>query len=385
MHLRHADGTLVHLAYGTNVHPAEDLDGIIGQLDTYAAAVRRRLDVAVLGLGMWLAAPAAAALAADPATRRRLRRELDTRGLEVVTLNGFPYQAFHAPVVKHAVYRPDWADPSRLEYTMNLATILVDLLPDGAARGSISTLPLGWREPWDARQETLTRRALDELATRLAALRHDSGRPVRVAFEPEPGCVVETSVQAVARLSTVDTDHLGVCLDLAHLACAWEDPATVVSRLAAARLPIVKVQVSSALEVADPDAAVEALRRYVEPKFLHQVRSRDGAALDDLDEALTAPVPGPWRIHFHVPLHAAPEPPVVSTNSYLAAALAVLMGGPAALCDHLEVETYTWSVLPPAQRPADAGGLAAGIAAELAYAGGLLRDLGLKPVEVGTS
>jgi sugar phosphate isomerase/epimerase len=381
MRLRHGDGQLVHLAYGTNVHPAEDLDGIIGQLDTYAAAVRRRLDVAILGLGMWLAAPAAAALAADPATRQWLRRELDARGLEVVTLNGFPYRAFHAPVVKHTVYRPDWTEPARLEYTMDLATILVDLLPDAAARGSVSTLPLGWREPWDPARAALAGRALDDLAARLAALHRGSGRPVRVAFEPEPGCVVETSAQAVTHLSTVDREYLGVCLDLAHLACAWEDPVTVVDRLAEARLPIVKVQVSAALEVADPAAAADTLRGYAEPRFLHQTRGAGGAAFDDLDEALAAGAPGPWRIHFHVPLHADPQPPLAATTPLLTSALAALVGGPAARCDHLEVETYTWSVLPPAARPAGAAALAAGIAAELAYARAVLVDLGLKPVE----
>lgn len=147
MRFRHADRQTVHLGYCTNVHPAEDLAGIVAQLDTYAAAVRRQLDATVLGLGLWLAAPAATALAADPGQRRRLRRELATRGLEVVTLNGFPYRSFHAPVVKHAVYRPDWTTAPRLHYTLDLARILADLLPDDAARGSISTLPLGWRRP----------------------------------------------------------------------------------------------------------------------------------------------------------------------------------------------------------------------------------------------
>src|SRR5262249_6156698 len=111
---------VMHLAYGTNVHPAEDLRGIVEQLETYSLPVRRRLDSDVLGLGLWLAAPVAAALAEDAALRGRLRSELDARRLEVVTLNGFPYAAFHAPVVKHAVYRPDWTERERLRYTLQL-------------------------------------------------------------------------------------------------------------------------------------------------------------------------------------------------------------------------------------------------------------------------
>jgi sugar phosphate isomerase/epimerase len=259
----------MHLSYCTNVHPAEDLDGIVRQFDTYAVAIRRHLDADVLGLGLWLAAPVARELAADPAARRRLRRELDARGLEVVTLNGFPYEAFQAPVVKHAVYQPDWTTRERLDYTLDLARVLVDLLPDGADRGSISTLPLAWRTPWDARRADAAARHLDELAATLATL----DRPIRVGFEPEPGCIVETTAQAAAALSGVDTRWLGVCLDLAHLACAWEDPVEALDRLAAVGLPVVKVQVSAALEAADPVAAAEVLRRYVEPRFLHQTRS----------------------------------------------------------------------------------------------------------------
>lgn len=378
MRLRHPDGHVVHLAYGTNVHPAEDLPGILGQLDTYGAAVRRHLDTPVLGLGLWLAAPVAAELAADPALRRRLRHELDARGLEVVTLNGFPYEAFHAPVVKHAVYRPDWTEPARRTYTLDLARILVDLLPDDAARGSISTLPLGWRAPWGRVQADRANRALDQLGTDLAVIQRDTGRLIRVAFEPEPGCAVEATPQAAAQLAGVDTDYLGICVDLAHLACGWEDPATAQTQLAGAGLPVVKVQVSAALEVADPAGAAGTLRRYVEPRFLHQTRSRSGAAYDDFDLALAAGADGPWRVHYHVPLHAAPEPPLMATTGVLRAGLATFAAAPGARCDHLEVETYTWSVLPPSQRPDGPAALAAGIAAELACARDLLTDLGLK-------
>src|SRR5436305_13231358 len=114
MRLRHKDGTTVHLGYCTNVHPGEELPEILAQLDTYAVPVRDAVGSDRLGLGLWLARPVAAALAADPGLVQRLRAELDARGLEVVTFNGFPYQAFQAPVVKYAVYQPDWTTPQRL-------------------------------------------------------------------------------------------------------------------------------------------------------------------------------------------------------------------------------------------------------------------------------
>ncbi|GAA3744901.1 metabolite traffic protein EboE [Plantactinospora mayteni] len=393
MRLRHADGQTVHLSYCTNVHPAEDLAGVLGQLDTYAVPIRERLGADVLGLGLWLAAPVAAGLAADPQTRRKLRAELTARGLEVVTLNGFPYQSFHAPVVKQAVYHPDWTTRERLVYTLNLATVLVDLLPDDAVRGSVSTLPLAWREPWGQRQSDRAARVLDELAAKLTQIAWRTGRAVRVGFEPEPGCVVESTGQAVAALSRVDTDRLGICLDLAHLACAWEQPAEALGRLRAAGLPVVKVQVSAALAAADPVAAADTLRGYVEPRFLHQTRAEpcgraadpaDPAyAADDLDAALAADLPGAWRVHYHVPLHAVPAAPLESTVPVLREALRELFAGPVAGCDHLDVETYTWGVLPAAQRPGSDAELAGGIAAELAFARDELVTLGLTGIPGG--
>ncbi|WP_369819624.1 metabolite traffic protein EboE [Actinoplanes sp. TFC3] len=375
--MSHPDGSTVHLSYCTNVHAAEDLAGILEQLDTYAVPIRERLGTDVLGLGLWLAAPVAAGLAADVAGRQRLRRALSERGLEVVTLNGFPYQAFQAPVVKHAVYQPDWATPQRLAYTMDLARLLCDLLPEDAARGSISTLPLAWRDPWDGPRAAACRRALDDLAKQL----HRLPRTVRVAFEPEPGCIIETTQEAVALLGDRDTDVLGLCLDLAHLACAWEEPAAALARLEAGGVPIVKTQISAALASADPHRDAAVLSSYAERRFLHQTRGPHGLSCDDLDEALSTPGADdqPWRIHYHVPLHEPPMPPLQTTVGVLVEALHELLGGGNALCDHFDVETYTWNVLPPASRPSGPAQLANGIAAELFFARGQLSALGLQP------
>ncbi|HET7801053.1 MAG TPA: metabolite traffic protein EboE, partial [Humibacillus xanthopallidus] len=223
MRLRHSDGQTVHVAYCTNVHPGEDVDTIIGQLDRFALPVRRHLGADVLGLGLWLSAPVARTLAEDPTATERLRGELDSRGLEVVTLNGFPYRGFQDEVVKHRVYHPDWTERARLEYTVDLTEVLARLLPDDAARGSISTLPLGWRHPWFGDRQALAAEQFDRLADHLHALRARTGREIRVGVEPEPGCVIETTNDLVERMDGWDTDVLGVCLDLCHLAVGFED------------------------------------------------------------------------------------------------------------------------------------------------------------------
>jgi hypothetical protein len=375
---RHPDGQVVHLSYCTNVHQAEDVAGIVAQLARYAGPVRRALGWPRLGVGLWLSAGAVAELC-EARALDVLRGALDEHHLEVVTLNGFPYQAFHAPVVKHAVYHPDWAEPARLEHTLALARLLHALLPDDADEGSISTLPLAWREPWAAEAHAHARAALRRLAEGLAELAERAGRPVRVALEPEPGCVVETVAHAADVLHDVAPEWVGICLDACHLAVQFEDATQAVRRARDRGVPIVKSQVSSALRVPDPrsDAAVAS---FVEPRFLHQARARLDSrvvGVDDLDQALAGGLPGTgeWRVHFHVPVHATGPH---TTQTELLATVAALVGGPDALTAHLEVETYTWSVLPETQRPADDDGLVDGLARELRWTRDRLVELGLE-------
>jgi sugar phosphate isomerase/epimerase len=387
MRFRHPDGTVVHLAYGTNVHPAEDVDGLVHQLRIYGAGVRAALGVDRIGLGLWLPAMAAAELAGDPAGVDRFRTALDRHGLEVVTVNAFPYERFHAPVVKHSVYRPDWSETARLDYTVDCARVLVQLLPDDAVRGSISTLPLGWRSPWHADRHRAALNQLARLADELVKLAVDTGRVVRVGLEPEPGCVVETTADVVERLGGLGGDHLGICLDTCHLATAFEDVSAAVAELTRAGLPVVKVQCSAALHVPTPSdqATRTALAAFAEDRFLHQVRERVTDRLlrrDDLPDALGGPRPLPgrsaWRVHFHIPVHTEPVTPLQSTRSELRAALGTMVGGESPVTDHLEVETYTWSVLPSDQRPDDERALVAGLAAELSWVRDQLSDLGLE-------
>ncbi|MFF1307652.1 metabolite traffic protein EboE [Streptomyces sp. NPDC058307] len=386
MRFRHPDGTTVHLAYCTNVHPAETLDGVLAQLRDHCEPVRRRLGRDRLGIGLWLARDAAHALVSDPSALRELRCELDRRGLEVVTLNGFPYEGFGAEEVKYRVYKPDWTDPERLDHTTALARVLTGLLPEDVTEGSISTLPLAWRTGYDDGSADKARTALLTLAERLDALQELTGRSVRVGLEPEPGCVVETTGDAITPLASISHDRIGICVDTCHLAASFEDPQTALDALTAARVPVVKTQLSAALHAEHPHLPEvrEALAAFDEPRFLHQTRTSTSAGLrgtDDLGEALAGdalPDGSPWRAHFHVPLHAAPATPLTSTLPVLKSALTRLVGGPHPLTRHLEVETYTWQALPPELRPRSRTQLADGIAAELTLTRDLLTDLGLK-------
>ncbi|MFI6638130.1 metabolite traffic protein EboE [Streptomyces sp. NPDC050504] len=390
MRFRHPDGSTVHLAYCTNVHPAETLEGVRAQLRDHCEPVRRRLGRDRIGIGLWLARDAARSLVTDPSALRALRLDLDARGLEVVTLNGFPYEGFGAEVVKHRVYKPDWTDPERLAHTTDLARLLTALLPDDVTEGTISTLPLAWRTPWSPAAAESAHTALSTLADRLRALEDLTGTSIRIGLEPEPGCTIETTADAIAPLAALAAatggDRIGLCLDTCHLATSFEDPTGALAALAAAAITIPKAQLSAALHAEHPHLPEvrDALAAFAEPRFLHQTRSATAAGLrgtDDLPEALTGtalPDGTPWRAHFHVPLHAPPAPPLTSTLPVLQDALAHLVGGPRPLTRHLEVETYTWQALPAELRPRTRAQLADGIAAELTLARDLLVDLGLK-------
>lgn len=379
MRFRHPDGSLIHLAYCTNMHPAEDLDGIIDQLDRFAGSVRRQLDWPLLGVGLWIPAPTAHVLANDSAARDRLRKALDDNRLEAVTLNAFPYEAYHVEVVKQAVMHPNWTTKERLNFTLDMARTLAGIMPDGVEEGTVATLPIGWRtpDPTAAAHENIK-----ALVEGLKLIQQETGRKIRVAFEPEPGCIVESVMQAVDVFAEFDRDWLGICYDACHSAVLFEQPQIVARQLQSAGLPMVKAGLSSALKAADPKRA-SWLSSFVEPRYNHQVRQRqaDGTVtgVDDLDLALDGALDGSgeWRVHFHTPIHRGGDN---TTQGELVDVITMLVGGDKPLTRHLEIETYTWTVLPDDQRPSDDQGLVDGIAREMQWAHDRLVEAGLTPV-----
>ena len=364
----------VHLGYCTNVHAADTARDVMASLAGVAARVRSLLALDTLGVGLYLSRRAAAEV--DPPA---LRDFLAAHGLYVFTLNGFPYGDFHGERVKEAVYTPDWTDPRRAEHTLRLAAILDALAPDDVAVPTISTVPLGWRPGWDADRTTAAARALVAVADALHARVEQGGRPVRICLEPEPGCAVETCAEAArffdgplthaaGRAADRVRAHLGLCWDTCHQAVVFEEPAAILGTLAAAGVAIGKVQLSSALELRDPrdGDALDRLAAFDEPRYLHQVRTVGGGA-DDLPEAFASlPRDHPWRVHFHVPIDRDVAGALGTTRPELARAIDALREARATV--QYEVETYTWSVLPEAERPREDAALAAGLAREIAWA-----------------
>ncbi|WP_437968889.1 metabolite traffic protein EboE [Sorangium sp. So ce260] len=356
------------------------------------------------GVGLRLSARAAAELAA-PAELEAFRDFLERNGLYVFTLNGFPYGRFHGAPVKERVYLPDWMDDERLAYSDLLATLLAALLPaEEGLMGSVSTVPGAFRPRVRGRgdAEAMARRLVRH-AAHLVEIRRRTGKRVALALEPEPCCFLETTPEAIgfftdhvfarerARelsalcgMSLPDAEealhaHLGLCFDACHMAVEFEDAPASLAALRAAGVDVYKVQISAGLRarVAERDPATMArLRAYAgDVVYLHQVVERRGGEGGgelvrylDLPEALSAlegagaARPEEWRIHFHMPIFRGFEGALATTQPELAALLSHLREAPAT--QHLEVETYTWDVLPEDQRR---GGLVEAVARELRW------------------
>lgn len=377
-----------HLTYCTNIHPGESWAEVRANLERYLLAVRARVAPdRPFGIGLRLSAQAAETLA-QPRELDEFRAFLDQHRLYVFTINGFPYGPFHGVRVKEDVYLPDWLDEARLAYTDRLATLLATLLPvEPGLEGSVSTAPGAFRARVGG--ETDVARMADLMLRHIATLhriREETGKTIALGLEPEPCCYLETvsetvafferwlfSRSAVARLAGAAginhaaaeaalRRHVGACFDACHMAVEFEEPRAALDAFPAAGIRIAKVQLSAGLAAcldSKDAAALRALRPFAEGVYLHQVVERRGGTLTrflDLPEALSAAAvaePGAreWRIHFHVPLFRRELGPFLNTQDYLGAVLEVLAREDRA--GHLEVETYTWDVLPEEYRRED--------------------------------
>src|SRR5262245_13587786 len=388
------------LSYCTNVHPGRSLAEVDRGLDEYTAPLRANY-ASSLAAGLWLAAPVVAELRADPRRLPAFREGLARRRLSCHTLNAFPYGDFHSRRVKENVYLPDWSDRRRLEYTIDCAKILAALLPDGA-EGSISTVPLafkGFSHPDDHLDRCAA--LLLEAASAFDRIRSDTGRVIRLAIEPEPFCLVETTDEAIAffdrlheraadsRQLEIARTHLGLCYDVCHQAVEFEDIPASIHKLDSAGVRINKVHITCAIELAEPganEAGRRALAQYVEERYLHQTlaRTKTGAVLRqiDLTEQLALDPPREfreaeaWRIHFHVPVNAERLGPLRTTRDELRQALATV--AELKYAPHLEVETYTWEVLPGGGAAPASNGLVDGLTRELTATRDLLAGLSRK-------
>jgi hypothetical protein len=367
-----------HLAYSTLVHPGDTWKEMRHSLETYAPAVKARVSPdASYGLSLRISGASAATLTDDPGERARLRRWLDEHDMYVFTVNAFPYGPFKDRVVMEQVYEPDWSTEERATYTCQVAEILAEITPESVAP-SIQTAPLAFRSHVQTAGdvEMLTGNLLRVVAY-LIDLERRTGRRIKLALEPEPFCFLETTEETVSffqdrvwcasgirtlcRLTGLPASevvglvrrHLGVVFDICHQSVQFEDIAASLRLLRDTGVPIYKLQAAAALWIPRVSAdAVWALKAFTDTIYLSQTtESRDGqlTRMLNLADAIASWDADPggereWRTHFHVPVFLDDLGELRTTRREIEAALAV--HGDIPLSDHLEIETYTWDVLP---------------------------------------
>lgn len=389
-------GRDTHLTYCTNIHRGETWADTRAALARHLPEVKRSfLPEAELGVGLRLSAIASETLAQD-AELQAFKEFLAREQLYVFTINGFPYGPFHGTRVKEDVYQPDWRFSERLAYSNRLADLLAELLPQVAGlNGSVSTVPATFKPI--ASEPGVIEKIADNLlqhAAHLVRLAERSGRTITLALEPEPMCYLETIDEAarffenhlfstaavrrfadLARLEKGPAEnalrrHLGLCYDVCHAAVEFENAPESLARLARAGIGIFKLQLSAALKVARVDARTRAqLERFDDGVYLHQVVERrpDGSLARFLDLApafaeIERARGNEWRVHCHVPIFMETLPELGTTQDFLREILALHKRSP--ISPHLEVETYTFDVLPEELRRVDAS---TAVARELAW------------------
>jgi sugar phosphate isomerase/epimerase len=328
-------------------------------LEDYTLAVKQRVcPDGLFGIGLRLSDTASRQLSEGRALAD-FQRWLERNNSYVFTINGFPFGRFHGQRVKEQVYAPDWTTPERLEYTNRLFDLLASLLPSGV-EGSVSTVPGSFKEfVTNPTQEWQIRSNIFRCVEHAAALAEKTGRVLHLGVEPEPLCLLETTVETVEFFDRIRSEHgddprisacLGVNYDTCHLAVEFEDPHQALANLQRNGIKISKVHLSSALKATPTPTVRAALAAFADDVYLHQVVARTGGGgmtrFRDLGDALRSADPfEQWRIHFHIPLQCPATERFDNTTDHLLGVLDVLAAQPG-LCSHLEMETYTWEVLP---------------------------------------
>ena len=343
--MRLANGA--HLTYCLNVHPGETWAESLQAIRTHVPGVKQRCSPdQPFGLGLRISGKAS-----EEGQIPDLQQTLDETGTYAFTVNAFPHGAFHDTRVKETVYLPDWTDPRRKDYTLQVARLLAGVLAEGM-EGSISTVPIGYRFG-AALDLDLVRQHLRDTALGLEQIQDSTGKRIHLGLEPEPDCLLETTEETVSFLQSLyDSDpggaserRIGVCVDTCHVALQFEDPAWALRRYQEAGILISKIQLSAALELETDNLTPELLRPFNDGVYFHQVTSSSGKRWRDLPDLLASPDPeaGTLRIHCHVPLDWEGQT-LTSTRHTLSDAFWQEIRDLKA--PHLEVETYTFDVLP---------------------------------------
>ena len=368
---------LGHLTYSTLVHAGDTWEEMRASLINYVPKVKERFAPRdTFGISLRLSAASAETLVRDHAARADLKKFLADNDMYLYTVNAFPYGPFKGTRVKEQVYEPDWRSEERTQYTINVAEILGDVAPEGTSP-SIQSAPLGFKPRVTGPDvvRSFTEHVL-RVAAHLVELASRTGRTVGLALEPEPFCFLETTDETidyftqhlysghaattVGRLAGIPISeaqvalrsHVGIVFDICHQAVQYEDISVSLQKLVDAGIPIFKLQEAAAVCVPEVNQGiVDELAHYADTIYLTQtIEKKDGRfnrflnLEDAFDAWKTDPGPREWRTHIHVPVFLDDLGAFRTTRSAIEDALAFHKATP--LSGQLEIETYTWDVLP---------------------------------------
>lgn len=379
------------IGYCSNVHPGETSELVEDNIKRFTGPIRQCRELSSMQHGLWLSELACDNYLSSQNQFDALKQCLNEHQLSVVTLNAFPVGNFHAERVKQAVYRPHWGEQQRLDYTLKTAQLLAKLLPPDEAFGTLSSLPLGYTQQWTDKIHAYALNYLCETVIALSRLEDNTGKHIQLCLEMEPGCVIQETSQlltlfqqqlpAVAKRYGLSTSllnrYLGICFDVCHQAVMYENVYQSLQKIVDAGISIGKIQISSALRVSQPGfpEVKTRLSAFAESRYLHQTTGLtaggDRIFSDDLELALSDQqfqTLEEWRIHFHVPVHQETlgNQWMATTTPDINTVFLFLSEHPQCK-PHLELETYSWGVLPEQHRPVTDTDLINGIQAELAF------------------
>ncbi len=358
------------LAYCTNVHRGDGWAETFSNLQAHTLRVRQQVCPSKpYALGLRLGNSAAHELGLEK-NLNAFRDWLEKENCTVSGINGFPYGTFHGQSVKESVFLPDWTDPTRVEYTQKLFELLAALNPPNQ-QGTVSTLPGTFKKfNRSVSQIDELQKNILACAGYLLRLRDRTGVTLKLALEPEPLGYFENTQQTIdffdqlrgqETSSGLVDSFLGVCYDTCHFALQYEDAAQSVEKLNSSGAPILKYHLSSALRLNPTDETLRRLASMQEPTYLHQCIGKasngDLIYFKDIPDALAdvhaLKKLNELRVHFHLPLHSMPiEKDFSNTTDFLKKVLGVIMRQPGR-AKELEIETYTWEVLPQSLRSMD--------------------------------
>ncbi|WP_316822543.1 metabolite traffic protein EboE [Pedobacter gandavensis] len=372
-----------HLTYCTNIHSGESWKEIFTSLEQNTLQVKAKLSPdQPFGIGLRLSNESAQTLQ-EEGQLPAFKHWLQSNDLYVFTINGFPYGNFHGKVVKDQVHSPDWRTKERLDYTILLFNLLAELLPEGQ-EGGISTSPLSYKYWYDtaAEREEAKKQScahLIDIVVHLVQLHQITGKNMHLDIEPEPDGLLENSVDFIdffenyllkrglellmMRINCTALEarnyilhHLQLCYDICHFSVEFEEPESVIRSIEEKGIKIGKMQISAALkcntELNGSKAEMAShLNQFIEPVYLHQavVKKRSGELLKFADlkpgiAELAEPDSIELRTHFHVPIFLFYYQGLSSTQDDILKAMDLWIKKP--FTRHLEIETYTWEVLP---------------------------------------